>query len=258
MSLNTRYLLHMAYIGTPFRGSQRQVKGTFPRAPDPSTVQGALEMGLKYIHPIQDTVVIMASRTDAGVHALNTTCHFDLYRPNNNILDAVTIMWGLNKFFYKQEVPIRILNSKIVPPNFHSRTNAISRTYLYRIIVGKCDLEKSAPFGHFAPIEEVNRAHFFCTNNFNVDLMRLAAKQFEGYHDFRTFTGTTHDDYKLTRREIFSIDIVERKKEDVGVSPKYSWPECAAVNSLTDSHLILDVYFKGKGFLYKQFFKDCH
>lgn len=84
--------------------------------------------------------------------------------------------------------------------------------------------------------------------------MRAAAKMFEGLHDFRTFMGQSdHSRNKtLTRREIFKIDIIERRKEDIGVAYPYSWPEVFPVNTASDSHLIIDIYFKGKGFLYKQ------
>lgn len=86
--------------------------------------------------------------------------------------------------------------------------------------------------------------------------MRAAAKMFEGLHDFRTFMGRADNRrdkfYKQTRREILKIDVIERRKEEIGVANPYSWPEVFPLNSASDSHLIIDIYVKGKGFLYKQ------
>ncbi|CAG9860361.1 unnamed protein product [Phyllotreta striolata] len=56
-----RYLMNIAYIGAPFRGSQRQVVGTFPRKDDPLTIQGRLETALKYLSPHQEPVVYLSS-----------------------------------------------------------------------------------------------------------------------------------------------------------------------------------------------------
>lgn len=95
-------------------------------------------------------------------------------------------------------------------------------------------------------------AILFSKNNFSVDAMREAAALFEGYHDFRTFMGKTKDSDRLTRREIHSIKIIERKKQDIGVSTNFSWPTIAVSSDVPDSHVIVDVYVKGKGFLYKQ------
>lgn len=90
--------------------------------------------------------------------------------------------------------------------------------------------------------------------------MREAAALFEGYHDFRTFMGKTLDSDRFTRREIQSIKIIERRKQDIGVSTNFSWPTIAVSNDVPESHVIVDVYFKGKGFLYKQvrvYFVSC-
>ncbi|CAG9760000.1 unnamed protein product [Ceutorhynchus assimilis] len=247
-----RYLVHLAYIGTPFRGSQRQIKGGTPRQHDPTTIQGMMEMGLQYLNPISDTIVFMASRTDAGVHALNTTCHFDLHRPVESVYEPNQLTYRLNKFMAYKEVPIRILDTKLVPDDFHCRQNAVSRTYLYRLIIGRHDQEKLNSCSHFMPIEEHNRAYFHCDSYFDINSMREAANMFVGFHDFRTFMGKVRDNDRLTRREISSIEIIERSKSEVGVAPSFSWPKIAIRNSGEESHSIVDIYFKGKGFLYKQ------
>lgn len=66
----------------------------------------------------------------------------------------------LNKYFRKVDIPIRIIQTYIVPKTFHSRHNAISRTYLYRLLVKKCnDINAHKPLAYI-PIEELGRCEF--------------------------------------------------------------------------------------------------
>jgi tRNA pseudouridine(38-40) synthase len=143
-----------------FSGAQRQVTGAFPRANDPSTVQGQLEMGLKQLNPCNEPVVYLSSRTDAGVHALNSTCHVDLFRRNGMQYEPRTLTICLNKHFTKQEVPIRVLKTFLIPEDFHSRHRAESRTYLYRLAIVKADALNVAPHLHLLPVEELQRCLF--------------------------------------------------------------------------------------------------
>lgn len=67
----------------------------------------------------------------------------------------------LNKYFKKVDVPIRIIQSYIVPETFHSRHNAISRTYLYRILVKKYHNHiRAGKHSAYIPIEELGRCEF--------------------------------------------------------------------------------------------------
>ncbi|VEN55114.1 unnamed protein product [Callosobruchus maculatus] len=200
-----RYLLNIAYIGKPFMGAQRQIKGGSPRPPDPFTVQGRLEMALKLLNPCNEPIVTMASRTDAGVHAINSTCHVDLLRPNGTVYNTCSITACLNKYFNKANVPIRVLRACIVPQEFH------------------------------------------CGDTFDVEIMKEAASLLEGWHDFRTFMGTSRGRLdKVTRKYIEQINIIQNT--DRGYSP-FSWPQFIQPKS---NYLFLDIYVKGKGFLYKQ------
>jgi tRNA pseudouridine38-40 synthase len=63
-----RYKLILAYDGTEFQGSQRQVRSR--------TVQGELEKALR---PLgwNDGSVVLAGRTDAGVHATGQVAALD-------------------------------------------------------------------------------------------------------------------------------------------------------------------------------------
>lgn len=64
----TRHRAVIAYNGARFFGWQRQ--------PDKRTVQGDLEAALAKLYGMP-VAAVGASRTDAGVHALNQVFHFD-------------------------------------------------------------------------------------------------------------------------------------------------------------------------------------
>ncbi|XP_030750534.1 tRNA pseudouridine synthase-like 1 [Sitophilus oryzae] len=173
-------------------------------------------MGLQFLQPINDPVVYMASRTDAGVHALNTTCHVDLTKSDNSIYEPTVITSWLNTYFYREAVPIRVLGAKNVSDDFNCKS-AISRTYLYRILLAKLKGHSGGLSTVYIPIEELNRCHFIGAHEFDINIMRQAAKMFEGFHDFRTFMGKTKDDDRITRRSIDSVIIIERNFKDLGV-----------------------------------------
>ncbi|EFA10606.2 tRNA pseudouridine synthase-like 1 [Tribolium castaneum] len=247
MALN-RYLLHFSYIGTPFMGAQRQVTGRMPRPDDPSTVQGQLEMALKRLNPTNDPVVYLSSRTDSGVHALNSTCHVDLYRSNELEYEPKTITICLNRYFDKNEVPIRVIKTYWVPPDFHCRHTAISRTYLYRIAIAKTGVTEHATILNLLPIEEYQRCLFFYCDSFNIDEMKEAAKVFEGLHDFRTFMGRgSHDPDKITRRVVTRVDVCDGRALTYS---SFSWPRFASGSA--ENYQFYDIYVQATGFLYRQ------
>lgn len=241
-----RYFLYLAYIGKSFRGSQRQINRNFSKVDDPLSIQGRLEMGLKLLKPTNEPMVIMSSRTDAGVNAFGTTCHVDLIRSSETGFDPPTITLCLNKYFDREDVPIRILKTYNVPETFHCRYHALSRTYLYRLMIAPANAKNVSLHHSYIPIEEWNRCLFFCTDTFDIEKMKEGAKLFEGYHDFRTFMGKNKQPgYKLTRRVVDYIAI--RKIDKPGYST-YSWPHFTH----PEDYLFLDVYMKSKGFLYRQ------
>lgn len=70
--------------------------------------------------------------TDGGVHALNSSAHFDLIRRGEDIFDPHFITYEMNKFFFKNEISIFVRKSVRVNDDFNARFAATSRTYLYR------------------------------------------------------------------------------------------------------------------------------
>ena len=69
-----RYKLIVEYDGTGFAGWQRQVNG--------ASIQECLERSILGFCG-EETTVVAAGRTDAGVHALAQVVHFDLTKPQS-------------------------------------------------------------------------------------------------------------------------------------------------------------------------------
>jgi tRNA pseudouridine38-40 synthase len=111
----------ITYDGTPFYGWQRQTNGI--------TVQQSIEDVLGTLFQ-KKTAVHGAGRTDAGVHASGQTAHFE-----------VPAAFNLNRLAHSMNSmlrpEIRIINCAVVPPDFHARFSAISKTYFYIINTSK-------------------------------------------------------------------------------------------------------------------------
>ncbi|XP_025832045.1 tRNA pseudouridine synthase-like 1 [Agrilus planipennis] len=196
---------------------------------------------VKKLRPVNEPQVIISSRTDAGVHCINSTVHVDL-KHHKTAFDPEHITFGINKFFNKVNVPVRILKTFIVPTTFHCRYNAISRTYLYKLAV--INNYKNSILTEYIPIEDYDRCLYICAKDFDLDTAQKAAKLFEGEHDFRSFMGreTLHPN-KVTRRNIEKLEIYEKPL------PTYKHPSCI---SSTLNYKYYEVVVKSTGFLYKQ------
>jgi tRNA pseudouridine38-40 synthase len=111
----------ISYDGTPFYGWQRQINEI--------TVQQSIEDVLETLFQ-EKTTVHGAGRTDAGVHAIGQTAHF-----------KVPTTFNLNKLAHSMNSMLRseikIINCVEVPPDFHARFSAISKTYFYIINASK-------------------------------------------------------------------------------------------------------------------------
>lgn len=83
----------------------------------------------------------------------------DLLRSNGQEYNTRAITSVLNKYFTKNDLDIRIINTNIVPDTFHCRFNAISRTYLYKLAIAQ-NMESQLPLTSPIPIESLRRCHF--------------------------------------------------------------------------------------------------
>jgi len=112
-----RYQLTLAYDGTDFFGSQRQVK--------PRTVQGELEKALSKLGWTGRSV-IMSGRTDTGVHATGQVVSFDLdwSHTDGDLVRALNATLPAD---------VAVQKARIVNAKFHPRFDATSRRYQYKL-----------------------------------------------------------------------------------------------------------------------------
>ncbi|MBC7876457.1 MAG: tRNA pseudouridine(38-40) synthase TruA [Anaerolineales bacterium] len=113
-----RYQVILAYDGTGFTGSQKQASSR--------TVQGELERAL-YNLGWSGKSVIMAGRTDTGVHATGQVAAFDFEWTHS----ADKLLRALNA-----DLPSDLVISSLLPASAdsHPRFDAVSRRYRYRLI----------------------------------------------------------------------------------------------------------------------------
>ncbi len=113
-----RYQVILAYDGTGFVGSQRQTKKN-------RTVQAELEKALRKLG-WSGSSVLLAGRTDTGVHATGQVVAFDLdwQHTDGDLLRALNA--NLPADMAARDV-------RIVPLKFHPRFDATSRRYCYRL-----------------------------------------------------------------------------------------------------------------------------
>ncbi|XP_060800431.1 tRNA pseudouridine synthase-like 1 [Amyelois transitella] len=206
--MKARYLAFFSYIGTRFRSSEKLWLKNKKHYPDPESVQGITEIGLLKLKSLIYPNFVLSSRTDGGVHALNSTAHFDLERYGSNIYNPYDITHHLNKFFYKNDISIYMKRCIRVSDDFDARRWAISRKYLYRFAVLKKDLPEHEHIATLIPIEEWKRCHFLRLKNFDIEKFKEGAKYFPGYHDFTTFKRFDKlTQHKHNRRLLYSVDV---------------------------------------------------
>lgn len=112
-----RYQVILAYDGTLFEGSQRQANSR--------TVQGDLEKALRKVG-WSGTSVLIAGRTDSGVHATGQVAAFDLdwSHADGELVNA------LNAYL---PADMAVREARVARDDFHPRFDATSRRYRYRL-----------------------------------------------------------------------------------------------------------------------------
>jgi tRNA pseudouridine38-40 synthase len=184
-----RYIkLTIAYDGTDFHGWQIQA--------NKPTVQGEIVSVLRRLTG-ENTQLLGAGRTDAGVHALGQIGSFRTH----SALSALEFQRALNALLAPT---IRIVGSEETGPDFSARWSAKSKVYRYRIYRGRVVPPMLWRFVlHYPfPLDE--------------GAMRDAAARFVGTHDFSSFaasTGSEEDDKERNmEREILSTEL--KRTED--------------------------------------------
>ena len=183
-------LLTLEYDGSLFHGWQEQ-QGL-------RTVQGTLQEALGAVlgHEVK---VAGTSRTDAGVHALGQCCSFRTGSaiPEQRLPEAVNNMLAGGRTGAGSKVAdVRVISAREVPEDFHARFDCRGKTYRYLIRTGAPDIFR--------------RNHIYYIDcEPDVELMRLAAEQIVGTHDFRCFMAAGGNPGNSTVRTVSSLEISE-------------------------------------------------
>ncbi|HKF52450.1 MAG TPA: tRNA pseudouridine(38-40) synthase TruA [Candidatus Acidoferrales bacterium] len=155
--------LTLAYDGAKFHGWQIQ--------PGVATIQGSLTDAVRKI--TQEPVSIYgASRTDAGVHALGQVASFK----TRSMLAAEELQRAMNALLPAE---IRVVAAEEMGSDFHARWQAQEKTYQYRMFRGEV----------MSPFEYQRVLHY--PYPLDEEAMCVAAKCFEGEHDFSSFTASS-------------------------------------------------------------------
>ena len=115
-----RIRLDVSYDGAGFSGWARQ-----PRL---RTVQGELAAAIERVLRVEQPHIVVAGRTDAGVHALGQVCHVDL--PHAAWPGASTTVRRLNAVLPPD---VRVVAAEVAAPGFDARFSALFRRYEYLI-----------------------------------------------------------------------------------------------------------------------------
>jgi tRNA pseudouridine38-40 synthase len=177
-----RLLLRLEYDGSEFAGWQLQ--------PDARTVQGTLEQHLRQVTGEQVRVT-GASRTDAGVHALDQVAHFDA----ETRLSSAELERALNAVL-PPDLSVRA--AREAAPGFHAQRDALSKRYEYRLLVGR------------RPSPLRRRVVWAVRGPLDVEAMAAAASALKGLHDFAAFRGSPGGapPRQETRRVLDRLDLV--------------------------------------------------
>lgn len=181
--MRKNYKFTIAYDGSRYFGWEHQ--------PDQElTIQGKLESVLSAMTGAE-VEVIGAGRTDAGVHAkgMVANAHMDTELEPEGILEY------MNRYL-PDDICVREVRE--ASDRFHSRYNALGKTYCYTCYVGA-----------LKPV--FNRKYVYVTDRVpDVKRMQQAAEYLMGTHDFASFCSNPRMK-KSTVRKVDSIRIVQKE-----------------------------------------------
>ena len=156
-----RYQVLIEYVGTNFIGWQIQSKG--------KSIQKLIQIKISNLLK-QKINLIGSGRTDAGVHAICQSAHFDCKK---KIEKLDNFLKSLNYFLNNQLISIIKIKKRNL--NFHARFSAKQRIYRYVIFnrISKPSIEKDRVW--------------HIRKKLDIKLMKRGAKKLLGVHDFSTF-----------------------------------------------------------------------
>ena len=187
----------ISYDGSRYKGFQRLQDNDM-------TIQGKIEAVLSKMTE-ENIEIIGSGRTDMGVHAYNQVANFKT--------ESEMSVKKMQTYLYEY-LPEDIVVHKMeeVEDRFHSRYNAKSKTYLYKIYNAEVHDPFSRKYTNHIP------------KKLDIELMKEASEYLVGEHDFTSFA-SSKSKKKSNVRNITSINIVENNN-------------------------VIDIYVEGDGFLY--------
>ena len=162
-----RIRLDFAYDGTDFSGWAKQ--------PGRRTVQGVLTDVLAVHGPggRPPVKLVVAGRTDTGVHAANQVAHLEVAEFPDDAADLDRLVGRWNRMLPPD---IRVFGARRVPVEFDARFSALRRHYAYRVTdhpFGALPLQRRDTLGWFRPLD--------------AELLNAASALLVGEHDFVAF-----------------------------------------------------------------------
>ncbi|HEV2887705.1 MAG TPA: hypothetical protein VGX49_12390, partial [Jatrophihabitans sp.] len=156
--------LDLGYDGTDFAGWAAQ--------PGLRTVQAVLEEALSTLFRVSRVPVVVAGRTDAGVHASGQVCHCDVdaARWEQERDRIVRRLAGL------LPPDVRVYSVVTAPAHFDARFGALWRRYRYRI----CDADYGVP-----ALRRLDTVGW--KRRLDAAAMQQAGSKLIGLHDFAAF-----------------------------------------------------------------------
>ena len=176
--MKRNYRFTIAYDGSRYFGWEHQPNTDM-------TIQGKIETVLSRMVNAE-IELIGAGRTDAGVHAkaMIANCFLDTEMSETEIMNYVN-----------QYLPddIAICDVTIAGDRFHSRYNAIGKTYRYTCYVGNSK-----------PVFD-RKYVYVLEDKPNIDKMKSAADYLMGEHDFAAFCSNP----KMKKSTVRNLDSIE-------------------------------------------------
>jgi tRNA pseudouridine38-40 synthase len=162
----TRLRIDLGYDGTDFHGWAIQSDAGL------RTVQGELQLWISRVlrAPGLPSLVV-AGRTDAGVHARRQVAHLDIPDDWDAGTTAATLQRRLRAALPDD---IAVNRVTVAPPGFDARFSAIWRRYVYRLTDG-------------VPDPLLRRWVVGLKGTLDLDALNAAARQLVGLHDFVAF-----------------------------------------------------------------------
>ncbi|MCQ2525705.1 MAG: tRNA pseudouridine(38-40) synthase TruA [Lachnospiraceae bacterium] len=181
-----RIRLFVAYDGTAYHGWQIQ--------PNAVTIESELNRAISDLVGCE-TMVIGASRTDAGVHSKGNVAVFD----SDTKIPAEKIAGAINA---RLPEDIRIVKSDEVDLDWHPRHKDCRKTYEYRITMGKVQLPTQRLYSHFT------------YHDIDIEAMKAACGAFIGEHDFASLCAAGSQ-AESTVRTIYALEVENSLNEVV-------------------------------------------